>query len=80
MEARDERWSEAIAGGSLAFVEKVKVELGIKSMFREAADTRGTYTLREPKGAYVCDSGRESNALMPDNAIPWEKKPEATET
>jgi hypothetical protein len=29
---RDARWSEAIAVGSLAFVEKVKSELGVKAM------------------------------------------------
>jgi len=49
-------------------------------MFREVAETGGTYALREPGGAYARDSGRESDALMPDNIIPWEKTPEATET
>jgi putative transposase len=29
---RDDRWSQAIAVGSLAFVEKVKSELGVKAM------------------------------------------------
>jgi hypothetical protein len=32
---RDARWSEAVAVGSLAFVEKVKGELGIKAAHRE---------------------------------------------
>lgn len=32
---RDARWSEAPAVGSLAFVEKVKGELGIKAVHRE---------------------------------------------
>ncbi|OGA50437.1 MAG: hypothetical protein A3F74_11915 [Betaproteobacteria bacterium RIFCSPLOWO2_12_FULL_62_58] len=51
MAARDDRWSEAIAVGSLAFVNKVKVELGIKAMFREVAKTGGAYTLRGSQGA-----------------------------
>jgi hypothetical protein len=31
----DARWSEAVAVSSLAFVEKVKSELGIKALHRE---------------------------------------------
>jgi len=45
---RDDRWSEAIAVGSPAFVDKVKVELGLKAIHREVADIGGTYILREP--------------------------------
>jgi putative transposase len=44
---RDDRWSEAIAVGSLAFVERVKSDLGIKAMHREVLETDGTYALRE---------------------------------
>jgi len=29
---RDARWSEAVAVGSLAFVEKIKGELGVKAL------------------------------------------------
>lgn len=39
---RDARWSEALAVGSLVFVEKVKGELGIKGVHREVE--RGTET------------------------------------
>lgn len=53
MAARDDRWSRAMTGGGLAFANQVKVELGIKAMFREVADTAGTYTLWEPTGDYV---------------------------
>src|SRR5574341_947152 len=44
---RDERWSHAIAVGSLTFVEKVKSELGFKAVHREVTEVTGTYTLRE---------------------------------
>jgi len=38
---RDARWSEAVAVGSLAFVEKVKSELGIKALHRELEQMTG---------------------------------------
>jgi hypothetical protein len=50
--ARDGRWSEAIAVGSLSFVEKVKNELGFKAAHREAIEIGGTYALREKREAY----------------------------
>ena len=48
---RDDRWSEALAVGSLAFVERVKNDLGIKAMHREAVRADGIYALREPSEA-----------------------------
>jgi hypothetical protein len=42
----DDGWSEAIAVGSLAFVEKVKSELGVKAMHRELVQLGGGYALR----------------------------------
>ena len=35
LSVRDRRWSEAIAVGSLAFVERIKGELGFKALHRE---------------------------------------------
>ncbi len=77
---RDDRWSEAIAVGSLTFVDKVKSELGVKARDREVVGVGGTYTLREESETYAGDLGRESGALMPNNTIPWEKNAESTET
>jgi hypothetical protein len=37
----------------LAFVEKVKGDLGIKAMHREVLETDGTYALREPSESYT---------------------------
>jgi hypothetical protein len=45
--AREDRWSEAIAVGSLAFVEKIKDKLGSKAMHREVERFEGTHVLRE---------------------------------
>ena len=52
LSVRDARWSEGVAVGSLAFVEKVKSELGIRALHRELEEVDGTYTLREPGEAY----------------------------
>jgi len=48
---RDACWSEAFAVGSLAFVEKVKSELGIKAMHRAVEQAGETYALREQSEA-----------------------------
>ena len=63
-------WSEPIAGGGLAIVDKVKVELGLKAIHREVADIGGTYALREPREAYAREFGSESDALRPNNTVP----------
>jgi hypothetical protein len=41
-----------VAVGSLAFVEKIKSELGIKALHRELGQVDGTYALRESGEAY----------------------------
>jgi len=43
---------EAIAVGSLAFVENVKGELGVKATHREVGQREETYALREPSETY----------------------------
>jgi len=77
---RDERWSEAVAVGSLAFVEKVKIELGSKAMHREVERADGTYALRESSEPYESEIAQENEALTLKNTIPWQKIAEATET
>jgi hypothetical protein len=62
---RDARWTEAVAVGSLAFVEKVKSELEFKAahrqvIFRLSADSVG---IQNPKPVPSIDSGQAlSNA------------------
>ncbi len=80
MAVRDDRWSRAIAVGNLAFVDKVRSELGFKGRYREVAEVHGMFTLREQSEAYAGDFGSESDALIPDNTIPWQKNAESTET
>jgi putative transposase len=68
---RDERWSEAIAVGSEAFVERVKRELGIKVRHRDVDATEGLCVLREPQDAYTRILGTENSALGLENSIYW---------
>ena len=56
------------------------LEFGLKAMHREVAEVGGMYTLREQSEAYAGDFGSESDALMPENTIPWQKNAESTET
>ena len=76
MTERDDRWSEAVAVGSLAFVEKVKRELGVKAMHRTATEVGGTFTLREEGEAYTRVFAGKNDALRVDNGRFWEEKAE----
>jgi hypothetical protein len=67
---RDDRGPEALAVGSLGFVEKVKKELGVRAMRRQATQTDGVFTLREPGQAYRCVFGSKNDALRLKN-IPF---------
>ena len=46
------QWSEAIAVGSLKFVENIKSDLGIREAHREVIAGNGTYTLRDEHEPY----------------------------
>ena len=77
---RDARWSEALAVGSLVFVEKVNGELGIKAFHREVERGIEIYALREKSEAYGTDLGSESEVLRAENTILWEENAGITET
>ena len=66
---RDERWSEAIAVGSRAFVENVKRELGIRGRYCEVDEASGTCVLRELPIAYTCNFATQINNLRPKNTV-----------
>ena len=80
LSVRDARWSEAVAVGSLAFVEKVKSELGIKALHRELEQVDGTYALRESGEAYREQIDSKNEALRPENTLPWERINEVAAT
>ena len=68
---RDDHWAESIAVGSLAFVDKVKSELGFRAVHRDVIETDGTYALREAAEAYRPRFAAESEALSADNTFFW---------
>jgi hypothetical protein len=72
--ARDGRWSEAIAVGSLTFVDKVKNELGFKALHREFEPLGDSYALRERSEAYARQFAVETEALSSENTFPWNER------
>jgi hypothetical protein len=77
---RDVRWSEAIAVGSLAFIEKIKGELGSKAMHREVEQFEGTHVLREASEVYGFKSAGENEPLSPGNTVFWNESFEDAKT
>lgn len=71
--AREDRWSEAIAVGSLAFVENVKSELGRKAMHRDVEHIDGAYALREQSEAYDSNLPSETERVRLDNTFLWDE-------
>ena len=77
---REDHWSEAIAVGSLAFVERVKSELSGRAMHRAVEEKDGAYALRERSEAYNGDFGGESEPLTLENTVLWNESAAAAET
>jgi putative transposase len=77
---RDDRWSAAIAVGSLAFVENVKNKLGAKVMHRDVIEADESYALREQSEAYGHEFASESDPLRLENTISWDENAETAET
>jgi putative transposase len=67
---RDDRWSESIAVGSLAFIDKVKSELGVRAAHRDVIEADGSCVLREPAEAYAVKFA-ENEALRSQNTFFW---------
>lgn len=80
LSVRDARWSEAVAVGSLAFVEKVKSELGIRALHRELEQVDGTYALRESGEAYRGQFDSKNEVLRTENTLSWERITEVAAT
>jgi hypothetical protein len=58
--AREATWSEAVAVGSLSFVNKLKGDLGFKAAHREVTELGASYALGEEREAYGPNFGGES--------------------
>jgi putative transposase len=68
---RESRWTESIANGSKAFVEKTKAELGIKAIGREVMAADGVYELREHDISYNPNFAGENSGLRLENSYFW---------
>jgi hypothetical protein len=77
---RDERWSEAIAVGSLAFIKTVKNDLGIKARYRGVIEADESYALREPTEAYAGKFTGGIEALRTQNTMVWNKSVDEART
>ena len=77
---REDRCSEAIAVGSLSFVESVKDDLGSKALHREVEHIEDAYALRERSDAYEGNLASKSEPLRLENTIFWNENPDTTET
>jgi hypothetical protein len=80
LSVRDARWLEAVAVGSLAFVERSKSKIGIKALHRELEQVNGAYALRESGEAYRGQIDSKNEALRPENTLPWERISEVPAT
>jgi putative transposase len=77
---RDDSWSEAVAVGSRAFVEKVQLDLGMKARRRDVAAVAGAHTLRQPSEPYRGIFATKNGPLRPKNTVFWEANRERADT
>ena len=68
---RQPRWTESIAVGSEAFVEKTKEELGTRGIGREISEENGVYELRERGIPYTVNFTGKNSDLRPKNTYSW---------
>jgi putative transposase len=77
---RDNRWTEPIALGSLAFVESIKSKLRSRAINRTVENAGEAYALRERAEAYNSNFSGKSDALSVENAVLWNENTAATDT
>ena len=68
---RDDRWSESIAVGRLAFIANVKNELGVKADHRDVIGSDGSYVLRESAEAYAFEFADGNKTRRSQNTFFW---------
>jgi putative transposase len=72
---REDRWSEAVAVGSLGFLESVKADLGSKALNRGVEQFDRAYALREQSEAYNGNLRNETEPLSLENTFFWNEMP-----
>ena len=66
---REDRWSDSVAVGSEAYVEKVKRELDSRARNRDISEAGGTLALREPRLPYRPHFGGKNDRLRRENTL-----------
>ena len=69
---RESTWTESIAVGSKAFVEKTKERLGSRARGRGVSGLKDAYHLRESGIPYSADFGAENSVSSSDNTCFWD--------
>ena len=69
---RDEAWSNSIAVGSSAFVDKIQTALGSKAKSRTVIEATDKSMLREPTATYTADFDPEMGILRGKNRLRWD--------
>jgi putative transposase len=67
-QARDSRWSEAVAVGNQTFLEGIRDKLGIKVKDRNIEENTGISILKEPGSSYEGVFSIENGALRGENS------------
>jgi len=70
--SRKEEWTESIAVGSKAFVEKVKALLGFRALGREVIQGAEGYQIREDLSCYKALFGAEKGDIDMKNTYFWD--------
>ena len=69
---RDAAWSNSIAVGSSAFVDKIRTALGSKAKSRTVTEEPERSVLREPIATYTADFHPEMDSLRGENRLKWD--------
>jgi putative transposase len=75
---RDGRWSEALAVGSQAYLDKIKAALGERAFHRQIAGADGIHTLREPAVSYTLRFEGKNRSPRANNTHFWSDRLNAT--
>ncbi len=69
---RESKWTESIAVGSRAFVERTREQLGVRARSRSVVAKEGAYELREPETSYNAHSEGKNSTLSSENTCYWD--------
>ena len=69
---RESKWSQSVAVGSKAFVEKIKNELGMRAVHRKTNKVDESFELREKQVPYSANFSPKNVQLSKENSYFWD--------